>query len=111
MDRPRKPSHQCDATSETAPHGFNAAGDGGVDPRAFGFVKAAYAVGETLELLSIGRTSLYEAVKRGELKPVKFGKKTLFFAADLAAFLARLSPLNEARSNVSGRRARRVTGA
>ena len=66
-----------------------------IDPRAFGFTKAAYAVGETLELLSIGRTSLYAAVKRGDLKHVKFGKKTLFYAADLAAFLARLRHLSE----------------
>lgn len=60
------------------------------DPRAFGLVKVAYGVGETLELLSIGRTSLYAAVKRGELTPIKFGKKTLFYATDLAAFLTRL---------------------
>jgi excisionase family DNA binding protein len=61
-----------------------------IDPRAFGLVRVAYGVGETLELLSIGRTSLYAAVRRGELTPVKFGKKTLFYAADLAAFLTRL---------------------
>jgi excisionase family DNA binding protein len=66
-----------------------------IDPRAFGLTKAAYAVGETLDLLSIGRTSLYAVVKRGELKHVKFGKKTLFCAADLAAFLARLRRLSE----------------
>jgi len=48
--------------------------------RAFGLVKVAYGVGETLELLSIGRTSFYAAVRRGELTPVKFGKKTLFYA-------------------------------
>jgi excisionase family DNA binding protein len=62
-----------------------------VDPRAFGLTKAAYAVGEALDLLSIGRTSLYAAVKRGDLKRVKFGRKTLFYAADLAAFLTKLS--------------------
>ena len=65
----------------------------GVDsiaPSTLGFTKVAYAVDETLELLSIGRTALYAAVKRGDLKRVKFGKKTLFYAADLAAFLARL---------------------
>jgi excisionase family DNA binding protein len=61
-----------------------------IDPRAFGLTKAAYAVGETLDLLSIGRTSLYAAIKRGDLKHVKFGKKTLFYATDLATFLARL---------------------
>ena len=66
-----------------------------IDPRAFGFTKAAYAVGETLDLLSIGRTSLYAAVKRGDLKHVKFGKKTLFYAADLAAFLAKLQRSSE----------------
>jgi hypothetical protein len=52
-----------------------------------GLLKAAYGVGE---LLSIGRKSLYAAVKRGELSPVKFGKKTLFFGTDLARFLVRL---------------------
>jgi hypothetical protein len=55
---------------------------GPIDPRAFGLAKAAYTVGETLDLLSIGRTSLYAAIKRGDLKRVKFGKKTLFYAAD-----------------------------
>jgi|SRR6185437_6767730 excisionase family DNA binding protein len=66
------------------------------EPSALGFKKVAYAVDETLELLSIGRTALYAAVKRGDLKRVKFGKKTLFYAADLATFLARLRNLSEA---------------
>jgi excisionase family DNA binding protein len=48
--------------------------------------KAAYSVRETVELLSIGRTSLYAAVRRGELKQIKLGKRTLFCAIDLAAF-------------------------
>jgi excisionase family DNA binding protein len=61
-----------------------------LDPRAFGLIKAAYSVNETLDLLRIGRTSLYEAIKRGELRQTKFGKKTLFYAADLAAFLTGL---------------------
>jgi excisionase family DNA binding protein len=61
-----------------------------VDPLEFGLTKAAYSVGDVLEQLSIGRTSLYAAVKRRELNPVKFGRKTLFYATDLAAFLARL---------------------
>jgi hypothetical protein len=50
---------------------------GPIDPRKFGLTKAAYGVKQTVDLLNIGRTSLYAAVKRGELKPVKFGKKTL----------------------------------
>jgi excisionase family DNA binding protein len=54
-------------------------------------VKAAYSVNETLERLSIGRTTLYKLVKDGELHPVKLGKKTLFLAPDLASFLTRLA--------------------
>jgi excisionase family DNA binding protein len=61
-----------------------------VDPQSFGLQRAAYSVEQTLELLSLGRTSLYAAVKRGELNPVKFGRKTLFYANDIAAFLTRL---------------------
>lgn len=60
------------------------------DPRALGLTKAAYAVRETLELLSIGRTSLYAAIQRGELRSVKFGRRTLFLANDLANFLIAL---------------------
>ena len=75
-----------------------------IDPRAFGLAKAAYAVGETLDLLSIGRTSLYAAVKRGDLKCVKFGRKTLFYAADLASFLTRLRRMSEAKEDRVGRK-------
>lgn len=82
------------------PHEHTNAKTGGspgvLDPRFFGLLKAAYAVEETLDLLSIGRTSLYAAVKRGELKPVKFGRKTLFYANDIAAFLAKLSQVQRA---------------
>jgi predicted DNA-binding transcriptional regulator AlpA len=59
-------------------------------PHEYGLMKACYSVNETLHLLSIGRTSLYELVKCGELKPAKLGKKTLFYACDLAALLARM---------------------
>jgi excisionase family DNA binding protein len=61
-----------------------------VDPRSLGLNKAAYTVRETLDLLSIGRTTLYAAIKRGEIKACKFGDKTLFRASDLAEFLSKL---------------------
>ena len=61
-----------------------------IDPRAFGLTKAAYSVNETLDLLSIGRTSLYKLVNGGALKPAKLGKKTLFYAPDIAALLTKL---------------------
>jgi hypothetical protein len=61
-----------------------------IDPRAFGLTKAAYSVNETLDVLSIGRTSLYKLVNGGALRPAKLGKKTLFCASDLAALLTKL---------------------
>jgi excisionase family DNA binding protein len=61
-----------------------------IDPRTFGLTKAAYSVSETLDVLSIGRTSLYKLVSAGALKPAKLGKKTLFCASDIAAFLTKL---------------------
>jgi hypothetical protein len=76
-------------------HPSNSTSADPIDPRAFGLTKAAYAVGETLDLLSIGRTSLYAAVRRGDLKHIKFGKKTLFYAACIATFLARLQHLSD----------------
>ena len=59
-------------------------------PQNLGLTKAAYSVSETLSLLSLGRTSLYAVVKSGHLRPTKYGKKTLFLAADISAFLSKL---------------------
>ena len=56
----------------------------------YGLTKVAYSVNETLFLLSIGRTSLYELVASGDLRPGKLGKKTLFYAVDIAALLTKL---------------------
>lgn len=96
MAPPRK-AHDHVSTNEAVSSADNDKGTGvdPINPSTLGFTKVAYAVDETLELLSIGRTALYAAVKRGDLKRVKFGKKTLFYAADLAAFLARLRRLSE----------------
>jgi predicted DNA-binding transcriptional regulator AlpA len=52
----------------------------------FGLQKAAYSVDETIEVLSIGRSSLYALVERGEIKPVKLGKKTLWAPRTISAF-------------------------
>ena len=94
-----------DSTNGAVPGGWSDkdASDNPIDPRVFGLAKAAYGVGETLDLLSIGRTSLYEAIKRGDLKRVKFGKKTLFYATDLASFLTRLGRFSETNAQRLGR--------
>ena len=99
MAHPRK-SHDHVSTNKALSSVDNdkSTGVDPIDPSVLGFTKVAYTVGETLELLSIGRTALYAAVKRGDIKRVKFGKKTLFYAADLASFLTRLRSLNEAET-------------
>jgi excisionase family DNA binding protein len=60
------------------------------DPRTFGLMRAAYSIKETLELLSIGRTTLYELVGRKQLRISKLGKKSLIYAIDIAELLHRL---------------------
>jgi hypothetical protein len=64
--------------------------DGLLDPRSFGFNKVAYSVSEAMQILSMGRSSLYKAISEGRLKPVKNGKQTLFLSRDLCSFLAGL---------------------
>ena len=56
-------------------------------PHEYGLLKAAYSVNETLALLSLGRTTLYQLVKDGDLVPTKIGRKTLFAAPDIASLL------------------------
>lgn len=64
-------------------------------PQDFNLTRAAYSVNDLLALLPIGRTSLYAAVKRGELKATKYGKSTWFLAPDVAAFLTSLTPKDQ----------------
>lgn len=61
-----------------------------LSPRELGLQKAAYGVPEVVAILSIRRTSLYELVKSGRLRATKCGRRTLFLATDVAAFLASL---------------------
>jgi excisionase family DNA binding protein len=61
-----------------------------LDPRVFCLVKAAYSVRDTIDLLSIGRTTFYALVGQGDLKITKLGKKSLVYATDIAALLTKL---------------------
>ena len=55
--------------------------------------KAAFTVREFCSVLSIGRSTFYEEMKRGRIKVLKLGARTLVPASEVGAFLQRLQEL------------------
>jgi excisionase family DNA binding protein len=52
--------------------------------------RLAYGLSEACQLLGLGRTTLYAAIKSGELKARKVRRRTLILHDDLIAFLKAL---------------------
>ena len=49
--------------------------------------KLAYSIDETVKILPIGKTKLYEEIKKGRMKASKFGTRTLIPAEAIKAWL------------------------
>ena len=55
--------------------------------------KRAYSINSAAEIIGAGRDGIYAAIRSGQLKARKFGRRTLILDKDLASFLQSLPDL------------------
>jgi len=53
--------------------------------------KLAYSIAELPELVSLGRSHIYEEIRAGRLRTIKAGRRTLVLAEDLRQWLLLLA--------------------
>jgi excisionase family DNA binding protein len=58
--------------------------------------QVAHSIPGVTRATTIGRTAIYRAIKRGELKTRKFGRRTLVLDEDLRAWLHSMPAATEA---------------
>jgi excisionase family DNA binding protein len=63
----------------------------------------ALSVAEACEAASIGRTALYQAINRRELRAVKRGRRTLILADDLNGWIQNLPAIETKRAQACSR--------
>lgn len=58
--------------------------------------KLAYSIEEATDALGVGRTHMFDLLRRGEIDSIKSGRRRLIPVSALRAYLARESDLPEA---------------
>jgi excisionase family DNA binding protein len=54
--------------------------------------RQVFTVAETAQILGIGRNSAYEAVRRGDIRSVRIGKRLIVPRAEICRILGEVTP-------------------